>query len=92
MAEDKNGRSKAIDMALGQIEKQFGKGSIMKLGDKEISRIPAIPTGSISIDSALGIGGVPRGRVSLVRPREARLSFVTSPIATPRTAPGTRAD
>ena len=64
MAEDKNGRSKAIDMALGQIEKQFGKGSIMRLGDREISNIPAIPTGSISIDAALGVGGLPRGRVA----------------------------
>ncbi len=63
MAEDKNGRSKAIDMAVGQIEKQFGKGAIMKLGDRDITGIPFIPTGSISIDSALGIGGVPRGRV-----------------------------
>ncbi len=64
MAEDKNGRSKAIDMALGQIEKQFGKGSIMRLGDREISNIPSIPTGSISIDAALGVGGLPRGRVA----------------------------
>ncbi len=64
MAEDKNGRSKAIDMALGQIEKQFGKGSIMRLGDREITKIPAIPTGSISIDAALGVGGLPRGRVA----------------------------
>ena len=63
MAEDKNGRSKAIDMALSQIEKQFGKGSIMKLGDREIANIPSIPTGSISIDAALGVGGLPRGRV-----------------------------
>ena len=64
MADDKNGRSKAIDMALSQIEKQFGKGSIMKLGDREISNIPSIPTGSISIDAALGVGGLPRGRVA----------------------------
>ncbi len=64
MAEDKNGRTKAIDMALSQIEKQFGKGSIMKLGDREISNIPSIPTGSISIDAALGVGGLPRGRVA----------------------------
>jgi recombination protein RecA len=63
MAEDKDGRSKAIDMALGQIEKQFGKGSIMKLGAREVSNIPAIPTSSISIDAALGVGGMPRGRV-----------------------------
>ena len=64
MAEDKDGRSKAIDMALGQIEKQFGKGSIMRLGDREISNTPSIPTGSISIDAALGVGGLPRGRVA----------------------------
>jgi len=51
-------------MALSQIEKQFGKGSIMKLGDREISIIPSIPTGSISIDAALGVGGLPRGRVA----------------------------
>jgi recombination protein RecA len=63
MAEDKNGRSKAIDIALGQIEKQFGKGSIMKLGAREAPDIPAIPTGSVSIDAALGVGGMPRGRV-----------------------------
>ena len=57
-------RSKAIDMAVGQIEKQFGKGAIMRLGEKSaISRIPCISTGSISIDYALGVGGVPRGRV-----------------------------
>jgi len=63
MAEDKNGRAKAIDIALGQIEKQFGKGSIMKLGSRDADDIPAIPTGSISIDAALGVGGFPRGRV-----------------------------
>ena len=57
-------RGKAIDMAVGQIEKQFGKGSIMRLGQTGgLSRIPSISTGSIGIDYALGIGGVPRGRV-----------------------------
>ena len=57
-------RSKAIDMAVGQIEKQFGKGSIMRLGEKgSVSTIESIPTGSISIDYALGVGGVPRGRI-----------------------------
>ena len=56
-------RGKAIDMAVGQIEKQFGKGSIMRLGQNAIATIPSISTGSISIDYALGIGGVPRGRV-----------------------------
>ncbi len=63
MAEDKEGRAKAIDIALSQIEKQFGKGSIMKLGSRETQDVPTIPTGSISIDAALGVGGLPRGRV-----------------------------
>ncbi len=57
-------RSRAIDLALSQIEKQFGKGSIMRLGSKEaIVPIAVIPTGAISFDAALGVGGVPRGRV-----------------------------
>ncbi|HSF17267.1 MAG TPA: recombinase RecA [Vicinamibacteria bacterium] len=63
MAEDKDGRAKAIDMALGQIEKQFGKGSIMRLGSQETLDVATIPTGSISVDAALGVGGLPRGRV-----------------------------
>jgi recombination protein RecA len=64
--DDRNDRErlKAIDMAVGQIEKQFGKGSIMRLGAKDvIAQIPAISTGSVSLDYALGIGGMPRGRV-----------------------------
>jgi recombination protein RecA len=57
-------RARAIDLALSQIEKQFGKGSIMRLGSKEaIVPISVIPTGSISFDAALGVGGFPRGRV-----------------------------
>jgi recombination protein RecA len=57
-------RAKAVEMAVGQIEKQFGKGSIMRLGGKDaVAAIPAISTGSISIDWALGVGGLPRGRV-----------------------------
>src|SRR5499426_596924 len=57
-------RLRAVDLAVGQIEKQFGKGSIMRLGQKgAIQPIDAIPTGAISIDFALGVGGVPRGRV-----------------------------
>jgi recombination protein RecA len=57
-------RAKAIELAVGQIEKQFGKGSIMRLGSKEaIPPMPSISTGAISLDYALGIGGVPRGRV-----------------------------
>ena len=62
--EDLKERTKAIDMAVGQIEKQFGKGAIMRLGQKgSIAPVEAISTGAISIDYALGIGGVPRGRV-----------------------------
>lgn len=60
----KNERRKALELALSQIEKQYGKGSIMRMGDREISDdIPVIPTGSISLDAALGVGGIPRGRV-----------------------------
>ena len=54
---------KALDMALTQIDKQYGKGTVMKLGDKTISDIESISTGSISLDMALGIGGVPKGRI-----------------------------
>ncbi len=56
-------RDKALDMALGQIEKQFGKGSVMKMGEKTTMAIDTIPTGALSLDLALGIGGLPRGRV-----------------------------
>lgn len=66
MADDRmstENRGKAIDAALANIEKKFGKGSIMRLGEKEVSDIPAISTSSLSIDAALGVGGVPRGRV-----------------------------
>ena len=56
-------KDKALDMALGQIEKQFGKGSIMRMGDKVSLGIESIPTGALSLDLALGIGGLPRGRV-----------------------------
>ncbi|MEA2038787.1 MAG: recombinase RecA [Thermodesulfobacteriota bacterium] len=56
-------RDIAIDQAISQIEKQFGRGSIMKMGDHEIVDIPTISTGSLSLDLALGVGGIPRGRV-----------------------------
>ena len=56
-------KQKALDAALGQIERAFGKGSIMKLGDGAAVEIEAIPTGSIGLDVALGIGGLPRGRI-----------------------------
>lgn len=59
---DDNKRN-ALKAVLGQIEKQFGKGSVMRLGDKNAVQVEAIPTGSISLDLALGIGGLPRGRI-----------------------------
>lgn len=62
--QNKEKKNRAIEAALSQIEKQFGKGSVMKLGQKEAAqKIPAIPTGSIAFDLSLGIGGFPRGRV-----------------------------
>jgi recombination protein RecA len=57
-------QDKALDSALGQIEKQFGKGAIMRLGEKDVVSIDAVSTGSLSLDLALGIGGLPRGRVT----------------------------
>ena len=64
MADEKAEKNRAVDTAILQIEKQFGKGSIMKLGTKEaVVPIAVISTGSISFDAALGVGGVPRGRV-----------------------------
>ncbi|MBI5645921.1 MAG: recombinase RecA [Ignavibacteriae bacterium] len=63
MAEDKEGKLKALGLAVDQIEKAFGKGSIMRMGDGVIAKVEVIPSGSISLDAALGIGGVPRGRI-----------------------------
>jgi recombination protein RecA len=61
--EEVGGKQKALELALTQIEKQFGKGSIMRLGEDRHVDIPAIPTGSLGLDMAIGIGGLPRGRV-----------------------------
>ena len=58
-----NNREKALDAALANIEKQFGKGSVMRLGDETRAPLEVIPTGAISLDIALGLGGLPRGRV-----------------------------
>ena len=60
---DQSERKKALDAALAQIEKQYGKGAIMRLGENRKMNVDAIPTGSISLDAALGIGGLPRGRI-----------------------------
>ena len=62
MAEN-NERRKALDVALSQIEKQFGKGSVMRLGDFKAMEIDVVPTGALSLDMALGVGGLPRGRI-----------------------------
>jgi recombination protein RecA len=56
-------RDKAVEQAISQIERQFGRGSIMKMGEQKVLDVPAISTGSLALDLALGIGGVPRGRV-----------------------------
>ncbi|MBX6762447.1 MAG: recombinase RecA [Rubrobacteraceae bacterium] len=56
-------KTKAIGAAVAQIERQFGKGSIMRMGDREMQRIPSISTGALALDLALGVGGVPRGRI-----------------------------
>ena len=58
-----NDRDKALDTALAQIERQFGKGSVMRLGSEDRAKVEVIPTGSIALDVALGIGGLPKGRV-----------------------------
>ena len=59
---DKQDRLKALDAAISQIEKQYGKGSIMKLGDSSSRmNVEAVPTGSLSLDIALGLGGLPKG-------------------------------
>ncbi len=64
-------RDKALDMALTQIERQFGKGSVMKMGERGQMRVEAVSTGSLALDNALGIGGLPRGRVTEVYGPEA---------------------
>ena len=65
MADDRTNldRGRAIEAALSNIEKRFGKGSIMRLGERDVSEVPAISTTSLSLDAAIGIGGVPRGRI-----------------------------
>ncbi len=63
MSNENSEKMKALEAALGQIEKQFGKGSVMKLGDFSAMSVEAIPTGALSLDIALGIGGIPRGRI-----------------------------
>ena len=63
MSEQNTEKKRALEVALSQIEKQFGKGSVMKLGEYQAMEVEAIPTGALSLDIALGIGGIPRGRI-----------------------------
>ena len=58
-----NDKKQALETAIKQIEKNFGKGSVMRLGDRPEMTVEAIPTGSLALDAALGIGGVPKGRI-----------------------------
>ncbi len=71
MASSNKDREKAIDIAIGQIEKQHGKGTVMRLGDNPYNEIDAISTGSIMVDYALGVNGIPRGRVTEIYGPEA---------------------
>ena len=64
MSADNKNKMSSVDSALSQIQRQFGKGSIMRLGSRETENIPAVPTGSLSLDIALGVGGLPRGRIT----------------------------
>jgi len=68
---DKNNKRNAIDLAITQIDRQFGKGSIMRLGDSAQVKIDVIPTGCLSLDASVGIGGIPRGRISEIYGPEA---------------------
>ena len=61
IADDKK---KALNLAIAQIEKSCGKGSIMRMDEKEKVRVEAVPTGAINLDAAIGVGGIPRGRVT----------------------------
>ena len=63
MPDERTERNRAIDMAIAQIEKQFGKGSIMKLGERKVVDVPVISTSCLSLDAAIGVGGIPRGRI-----------------------------
>ena len=62
-AKTKNKENKSLDLAISQIERQFGKGSIMRMGEDNVIQVDSVSTGSISLDAALGIGGVPKGRI-----------------------------
>ena len=70
---EREDKLKALDAALGQIERQFGKGAVMKLGDPAVQmNVETIPTGSLSLDIALGLGGIPKGRIVEIYGPESR--------------------
>ena len=76
-------REQALETALGQIERQFGKGSVMKMGDQAQVAIGAVSTGSLSLDVALGVGGLPRGNPPIPRARSSESDPVeTAPTET----------
>ena len=62
-SDEKSQKLQALQAAMGKIEKNFGKGSIMRMGDEHVEKVEVIPTGSIGLDLALGVGGYPRGRI-----------------------------
>jgi len=86
-------RSKALEAAIAQIEKQFGKGAIMRLGSEGVIEIPSIPTGSIGLDIALGVGGFPRGRIIEIYGPESsgKTTLALSAVAQAQKAGGTAA-
>jgi recombination protein RecA len=86
-------KTKALETAILQIEKQFGKGSIIKLGTKGVDEIPSIPTGALTVDIALGLGGIPRGRITEIYGPESsgKTSLALSTIAQAQKAGGVAA-
>ena len=79
-------RAKALSLALAQIDKNFGKGSVMRLGDDTRPPVAVIPTGSVALDVALGVGGLPRGRVVEIYGRNlpVRLLWLCTRLLTPK--------
>src|SRR5690625_1858210 len=71
MASPQDQRLKAIDIAIGQIAKQHGSGTVLRLGDRNPSRVPSISTGAVMMDYALGVNGIPRGRITEIYGPEA---------------------
>ena len=70
-----SGKLRALQAAMAKIEKDFGKGSIMKLGDEQIENVDVIPTGSLALNAALGVGGYPKGRIiEIYGPKHKRLA------------------